>query len=109
MANLSPVKLSPAFKDYLWGGTKLKEQYNKKSDLEIVAESWEMSCHKDGQSTVATGEFGGKTLSEYVEALGKAAQDNQAFSQSPYRTHRLPYPWQWRWCTLLPSHRTIST
>ena len=28
MSNLSPVKLSPAFKDYLWGGTKLKEQYN---------------------------------------------------------------------------------
>ena len=33
MSNLSPVKLSPAFKDYLWGGTKLKEQYNNKSDL----------------------------------------------------------------------------
>ncbi len=23
MSNLSPVKLAPAFKDYLWGGTKL--------------------------------------------------------------------------------------
>ena len=85
MANLSPVKLSPAFKDYLWGGTKLKEQYNKKSDLEIVAESWEMSCHKDGQSTVVTGEFQGKTLSEYVEALGKTALGTKAekFSYFP--------------------------
>lgn len=78
MANLSPVKLAPAFKDYLWGGTKLKEQYNKKSDLEIVAESWEMSCHKDGQSIVSTGEFEGKTLSEYVDALGKAALGKKA-------------------------------
>lgn len=68
---LSPVKLSPAFKDYLWGGTKLKEKYNKKSDLEIVAESWEMSCHKDGQSTIKGGEFDGKTLSEYVDIIGK--------------------------------------
>lgn len=71
MSKLSPVKLSPAFKDYLWGGTKLKEKYNKKSDLEIVAESWEMSCHKDGQSTVISGDYKGKTLTEYVEEIGK--------------------------------------
>ncbi len=85
MSNLSPVKLSPAFKDYLWGGTKLKEQYNKKSDLEIVAESWEMSCHKDGESTVITGEYKGKTLSEYVEALGKESLGKKAekFSYFP--------------------------
>ena len=85
MSNLSPVKLSPAFKDYLWGGTKLKEQYNKKSDLEIVAESWEMSCHKDGESTVITGEFSGKKLSEYVESLGKEALGKKAekFSYFP--------------------------
>lgn len=85
MSNLSPVKLAPAFKDYLWGGTKLKEKYNKKSDLDIVAESWEMSCHKDGQSTVVTGEFCGKTLSEYVEAVGKEALGEKAkkFSYFP--------------------------
>ncbi len=29
------------------------------------------SCHKDGQSTVYGGEFDGKTLSEYIEAVGK--------------------------------------
>lgn len=78
MKNMSPVKLAPAFKDYLWGGVKLKEKYNKKSELDIVAESWEMSCHKDGQSTVATGEFSGKTLSQYIEALGKEALGKKA-------------------------------
>ena len=41
------VKITPAYKDYLWGGTKLKEYYNKKSDLDIIAESWEVSTHKD--------------------------------------------------------------
>ena len=25
-------KLSPAFKDYLWGGTKLRDVYGKKCD-----------------------------------------------------------------------------
>ena len=26
-------KITPAFKDYLWGGTKLKTDFNKSSDL----------------------------------------------------------------------------
>ena len=46
--NFEPVKLLPAFKDYLWGGTRLKTDYNKKTELEKVAESWELSAHKDG-------------------------------------------------------------
>ena len=49
-----PMKLRPALKDYLWGGTRLKTQYGKESDLPIVAESWEVSCHKDGPSLVET-------------------------------------------------------
>lgn len=69
---MSIVKLAPAFKDYLWGGTKLKECYGKVTDLDIVAESWELSTHPDGQSVVISGEHKGKTLSEYVEALGKS-------------------------------------
>ena len=70
-SNLRPVKLLPAFKDYLWGGTKLKTEYNKKSNLDIVAESWELSEHKDGQSTVADGEYKGLTLSDYIDKIGK--------------------------------------
>ena len=64
---MNPMLLSPAFKDYLWGGTRLKEEFGKKSDLDIVAESWELSTHKDGQSVVASGEFAGMTLGEFVE------------------------------------------
>lgn len=64
---MRPVKLSPAFKDFLWGGTRLKEAYHKKSDLDIVAESWELSTHSQGQSMVASGPFTGLTLSELIE------------------------------------------
>lgn len=72
------VKLSPAFKDYLWGGTKLKTEFNKKSDLEKVAESWELSTHKDGECIIESGEYKGKKLSEFIalskeEILGKNA------------------------------------
>lgn len=66
------IKLIPAFKDYIWGGTKLKTTYGKQSDLDIVAESWELSTHPDGPSIVANGEYAGKTLIEYIEDNGKS-------------------------------------
>ena len=59
-------KLEPAYKDYLWGGEKLKKEYNKKSPYEITAESWELSCHKNGETRISGGEYDGKTLSEVI-------------------------------------------
>lgn len=46
------VKLRPSFKDYLWGGQKLKEHYNKETKLYPLAESWEVSTHPDGPSYI---------------------------------------------------------
>ncbi len=66
-----PIKLKPAFKDYLWGGTRLRDDFGKDCDFDKVAESWELSCHKDGNSVVAEGEFSGLTLAEYIEKQGK--------------------------------------
>lgn len=82
---MAMVKLLPAFKDYLWGGTKLKESYNKKTDLDIVAESWELSTHKDGQSIVDSGEYKGMLFGEYLEKLGKDAlgTKGKAFENFP--------------------------
>lgn len=74
----NPVKLSPAFKDYLWGGVRLKEEFNKRCDLTPLAESWELSAHKDGQSVVSGGEFDGLPLTEYVARIGKAALGENA-------------------------------
>ena len=68
---MSIIKLNPAFKDYLWGGTKLKENFGKKTDMDILAESWEVSVHPDGPSVVASGKYEGKTLPEYLEIVGK--------------------------------------
>ena len=58
------VKLKPIFKDYLWGGDRLKTQLNKQTDLDIVAESWEISTHKDGNSIV---EQTNESLSEFLK------------------------------------------
>lgn len=60
-------KLNPVFKDYLWGGTKLREEYGFDSQLDKLAEGWMLSCHKDGENTIANGELKGKTLTEIVK------------------------------------------
>ena len=46
------IQLIPAYKDNIWGGTRLKELYGKCSDKEIIAEAWEISFHKDGKTMV---------------------------------------------------------
>ncbi len=63
---MKPLKLIPAYKDYLWGGRKLKEIYHKNSPLDPTAESWELSVHPDGLSVIAEGEFRGRTLADYI-------------------------------------------
>lgn len=65
------LKLSPSFKDYLWGGHRLVEKYNKEFEGDVLAESWELSCHEDGPSFISNGDYKGKTLLEYIEKEGK--------------------------------------
>ncbi len=68
---MSILKLQPAFKDYIWGGTNLIKKYNKIYDGDVLAESWELSCHKDGPSTIVNGIHAGKTLQQFIEECGK--------------------------------------
>ena len=68
---MAVIKLEPAFKDYIWGGTRLRDDFGKKCDFDKVAESWELSCHKDGPSVVADGEDKGLTLQQYIDKYGK--------------------------------------
>ena len=65
------IKLTPALKDYLWGGNQLKDRYGIQSDLDVVAEAWELSAHPDGESIVATGRHKGLAFSKYIETVGK--------------------------------------
>jgi len=66
-----PLKLQAPLKDYIWGGTTLKTKYNKITDLEKVAESWELACHKDGQSIILNGKARGMTLESYIAQQGE--------------------------------------
>lgn len=65
------LKLKPAFKDYIWGGTRLKTDFKFDTELSKVAEGWMLSCHKDGENIVENGKHTGKTLSEVIACEGR--------------------------------------
>ena len=83
MTNLYPMKLEAAYKDYLWGGIRLKEEFGKVTDVDPVAESWEISCHPDGDSMITNGEFEGRSLwsvlSSNTEMMGTKCIDKSQF------------------------------
>lgn len=64
------VKLTPAVKDYLWGGNKLRD-WGKTSESARIAETWEVSCHKDGASLLPNGKALADVVSE--ETVGANA------------------------------------
>ena len=68
---MSILKLKPSCKDYLWGGHRLVEEYGKEYDGDVLAETWELSCHPDGPSYIMNGKYAGKTLQQYIDAEGK--------------------------------------
>ena len=56
------LKLAPSFKDYIWGGRRLIEEYHKLDNCDILSDSWEVSLHPDGPSVGINVEYEGKTL-----------------------------------------------
>lgn len=65
---MEPMLLRPIGKDYLWGGERLKTEYDKKISLTPLAETWECSTHPDGPSMIASGEHKGQTLDVILKA-----------------------------------------
>lgn len=75
------VKLKPALKEYIWGGTNLINYWNKQSQTPTVAESWELSFHSQGQSIVDSGVDAGKQLAQVAtrKHWGKNCNDFEMF------------------------------
>ena len=72
---MRPFELIPPVKDYIWGGNRLRD-FGKVSDADRIAESWELSCHPDGESVIASGDFKGQTLTAFLKAHPEAAGEN---------------------------------
>lgn len=78
------IKLKPIFKDYIWGGYRLKNDYGFDTGYDKTAEGWMLACHKDGMNTVDGGEYDGKTLQEVVDEVGKEKLLGKRSDKYPY-------------------------
>lgn len=61
------IFLKPVFKEKIWGGSKLKEEFNYEIPSENTGECWAISAHENGDCEIVNGEFKGKTLSLLYE------------------------------------------
>ncbi|MGQ1785456.1 MULTISPECIES: type I phosphomannose isomerase catalytic subunit [unclassified Saccharicrinis] len=66
-AKLYPIKFTPILKDKIWGGGKLKSVLNKKSELDNLGESWELSGVEGDVSQISNGFLAGNNLQEIIE------------------------------------------
>lgn len=64
-----PFRLKPVFKNYIWGGRKLIDSWRKKPEdfNDIIAESWELAAHKDGDNIILDGVCKNMTLSQAIK------------------------------------------
>lgn len=81
---LLPIKMHPCYKEYLWGGRRLKPDFGKTDAPDVTAESWELAAHPDGVSTADNAPYRGETL------LDLAALDREAFWGKNCRSDTFP-------------------
>ena len=46
--------LNPVFTHYIWGGTKLREEYGYDVEGDDIGECWGVAAHENGNCTVPT-------------------------------------------------------
>lgn len=63
---LYPLLFEQVAKEYLWGGNQLSSYGKIVPESGILAESWELSSHPDGESIVKDGALKGYSLSKLV-------------------------------------------
>lgn len=61
-----PLRFSPVYKDYLWGGDRILRHFRRAEPPGIYAESWEVSTRPEGPSIVANGPLAGTPLAQLI-------------------------------------------
>jgi mannose-6-phosphate isomerase len=64
---LQPLFLQPVFKERIWGGTALKQEFGYNLDGENIGECWAISAHPNGPSVIENGPYAGQTLDQIWE------------------------------------------
>lgn len=61
-----PLRLEAYKKAVVWGGTTLRDRYNKSFATNDLGETWELSVREKENSVITNGEYAGMTLKEYL-------------------------------------------
>lgn len=73
------ILLNPVFKQMIWGGNRMREEYGYDIPGDDTGECWAISAHPQGDCTVTSGEYAGMKLSElwdmHRELFGNADGD----------------------------------
>lgn len=65
-----PILLQPVYKEYIWGGDRLRHEFHRRLHPGTYAEAWEVADHPDGQTRIITGPDAGATLAEAIRRRG---------------------------------------
>ena len=68
--SLGPLRFHPVLKDYVWGGRDLSRLVGRDLPDGVIAESWEISDHPNGETPVASGPAQGATLGQLLDTHG---------------------------------------
>jgi mannose-6-phosphate isomerase len=96
-----PMRFAPVFQDYIWGGRRLETFFGRELPEGRVAESWEISGHEKGSTSVVGGMWDGQPLPEMLDALGERLVGANARAYA--RRGRFPLL-----VKLLDAHRDLS-
>ena len=72
MTHLYPMKLAAVAKTAIWGGERLRRDWQKPSDLPVVAETWELTVREKENNIIQNGAFCGKILADVLKNRGKS-------------------------------------
>lgn len=78
------LHFAPIYKDYLWGGSRIAGHFHRSGCPEPTAESWEISAHPDGDSTVDSGPLAGRTLSSLAAEFSRELLGSRSPSPSRF-------------------------
>jgi mannose-6-phosphate isomerase len=67
-----PLRFSPVYQDYLWGGQRIARRYGRTGTPPVCAESWELADRPEGMSRVDRGPLQGHSLHELAVEAGEA-------------------------------------
>lgn len=81
--NRTPFKLKPVFKEIVWGGNRLKNDYGFVSELSNIAEAWMLCARDDGDNIIENGDCKGQSFKEFIknnrEILGTKGSSYEEF------------------------------